>query len=75
MVHQGDVPEWCALRRRPDWGKSEYGPPKGITVFSACVPLLDREIERLYVLPEDLKLARIPDSQGLGGSSHTEAAS
>ena len=37
--------------------------------------LLDRAIERLYVLPEDLKLARIPDSQGLGGSSHTEAAS
>ena len=32
-------------------------------------------IESLYVLPEDLKLARIPDSQGLGGSSHTEAAS
>ena len=32
-------------------------------------------IERLYVLPEDLKLARIPDSQGLGGSSHTEAVS
>jgi uncharacterized membrane protein len=37
--------------------------------------VLDRAIERLYVLPEDLKLARIPDSQGLGGSSHTEAAS
>ena len=37
--------------------------------------LLDRAIERLYVLPDDLKLARIPDSQGLGGSSHTEAAS
>jgi len=37
--------------------------------------LLDRAIERLYILPEDLKLARIPDSQGLGGSSHTEAAS
>jgi uncharacterized membrane protein len=35
--------------------------------------LLDRAIERLYVLPEDLKLARIPDSQGLGGSSHTKA--
>ena len=33
--------------------------------------LLDRAIERLYVLPEDLKLARIPDSQGLGGSSHS----
>jgi uncharacterized membrane protein len=37
--------------------------------------VLDRAIERLYVLPEDLKLARISDSQGLGGSSHTEAAS
>jgi uncharacterized membrane protein len=37
--------------------------------------LLDRAIERLYVPPEDLKLARIPDSQGLGGSSHIEAAS
>lgn len=34
--------------------------------------LLDRTIEKLYVLPEDLKLARIPDSQGLGGSSHSE---
>jgi uncharacterized membrane protein len=34
--------------------------------------LLDRAIERLYVSPEDLKLARIPDSQGLGGSSHFE---
>jgi hypothetical protein len=31
--------------------------------------LLDRVIEKPYVLPEDLKLARIPDSQGLGGSS------
>jgi uncharacterized membrane protein len=31
--------------------------------------LLDCAIERLYVLPEDLKLAKIPDSQGLGGSS------
>jgi len=34
--------------------------------------LLDRSIEKLYVLPEDLKLARIPDSQGLGGASHAE---
>ena len=33
--------------------------------------LLDRAIEKLYVLPEDLALARIPDSQGLGGSSGT----
>jgi uncharacterized membrane protein len=31
--------------------------------------LLDRMLEKLYVLPEDLALARIPDSQGLGGSS------
>jgi uncharacterized membrane protein len=31
--------------------------------------LLDRTIEKLYLLPEDLKLASIPDLQGLGGSS------
>ena len=30
-------------------------------------------IETLYVLPEDLALARIPDSQGLGGSTDTNA--
>ena len=35
--------------------------------------LLDRTIEKLYVLPEDLALARIPDSQGLGGSTDTSA--
>ena len=29
---------------------------------------LDRTIEKLYDLPEDLALARIPDAQGLGGS-------
>jgi uncharacterized membrane protein len=33
--------------------------------------LLDRMLEKLYVLPEDLALARIPDSQGLGGSTET----
>jgi len=33
--------------------------------------LLDRTIARLYVLPEDLQLARIADPQGLGGSSHS----
>ena len=37
--------------------------------------LLDRTIEKLYVLPEDLQLARIPDLQGLGGSSHSEELS
>jgi len=31
--------------------------------------LLDRMLEKLYVLPQDLALARIPDPQGLGGSS------
>jgi uncharacterized membrane protein len=31
--------------------------------------LLDQMLEKLYVLPEDLTLARIPDSQGLGGST------
>src|SRR6476620_186370 len=31
--------------------------------------LLDRTIERLYPLPDDLAVARIADTQGLGGSS------
>jgi uncharacterized membrane protein len=31
--------------------------------------LLDRSIERVYLLPEDLTRARIADSQGLGGAS------
>lgn len=35
--------------------------------------LLDRMLEKFYILPEDLTLARIPDSQGLGGSSDTAA--
>jgi hypothetical protein len=30
--------------------------------------LLDRTVEELYRLPEDLALARVPDPQGLGGS-------
>jgi uncharacterized membrane protein len=34
---------------------------------------LDRALEPLYSLPEDLALARIPDSQGLGGSSGRRA--
>lgn len=33
--------------------------------------LLDRTLEKLYVFSEDLTLARIPDSQGLGGSTDT----
>jgi uncharacterized membrane protein len=35
--------------------------------------LLDRTTERLYPFPEDLSLARIPDPQGLGGSSGGES--
>jgi uncharacterized membrane protein len=35
--------------------------------------LLDRMLEKLYILPEDLALARIPDPQGLGGSTDTTA--
>jgi hypothetical protein len=31
--------------------------------------LLDRTLPDYYKLPEDLALARIPDSQGLGGAS------
>ena len=37
--------------------------------------LLDRTIEKLYIFPEDLALARCPDSQGLGGSSGVQMAS
>ncbi len=33
--------------------------------------LLDRAIAQLHTFPEDLALARIPDSQGLGGASQT----
>lgn len=36
--------------------------------------LLDQMLEKLYALPEDLALARVPDSQGLGGSTDTTAA-
>jgi uncharacterized membrane protein len=38
--------------------------------LSKELELLDRAVERLYLLPEDLKLARIADLQGLGGSSN-----
>ena len=36
--------------------------------------LLDRALENLYNLPEDLALARVPDTQGLGGASDRRAA-
>jgi len=34
--------------------------------------LLEREIEKYFVYPEDLALARVGDSQGLGGASGME---
>ena len=34
--------------------------------------LLDRAVEKLYIFPEDVALARISDTQGLGGSSGTD---
>jgi uncharacterized membrane protein len=37
--------------------------------------LLDRMLEKFYMLPEDLALARTPDLQGLGGSTEITAAS
>jgi uncharacterized membrane protein len=37
----------------------------------AELDLLDRAIARHLMFPEDLAMARIPDSQGLGGASHT----
>ncbi len=37
--------------------------------LSCELDLLDRTLERLHALPEDLALARQPDLQGLGGSS------
>ena len=41
--------------------------------LQAQLELLDRTIERLHALPEDLALARVPDLQGLGGSSGLSA--
>ena len=35
--------------------------------------LLDHTIETLYALPEDLALALVPDSHGLGGASSGRA--
>lgn len=42
-------------------------------VLQRELDLLDREIERLFVNPEDRALARLGDSQGLGGASGAES--
>jgi hypothetical protein len=52
-------------------GKSEIVlslPSHRHAVLQEELDRLDRTIERLFSLPGDLALARIPDSQGLGGS-------
>ena len=36
--------------------------------------LLDRAVEKHYIFPEDLALARVPDAQGLGSSRYGKAA-
>jgi uncharacterized membrane protein len=41
-------------------------------VLQQEMALLDREIEKYFVYPEDIALARIGDSQGLGGASGME---
>lgn len=44
-------------------------PERRLPALRRELDLLDRTLEKLHVLPEDLTLARIPDLQGLGGSS------
>ena len=44
-------------------------PPQRHRALEEQLDLLDRSLPDLYRLPEDLALARVPDSQGLGGAS------
>ena len=48
---------------------SETLPELRLPALGRELDVLDRTLERLNLLPEDLALARVPDSQGLGGSS------
>jgi hypothetical protein len=48
-------------------------PPQRHAALHAELASLDRMVEKLYCLPEDLALARIGDSQGLGASSGSRA--
>jgi uncharacterized membrane protein len=50
-------------------------PPERHPALRQQLDLLDRMLEKFYVLPEDLALARAPDTQGLGGSTDGIAAS
>ncbi|MGZ5048344.1 MAG: DUF2254 domain-containing protein [Usitatibacter sp.] len=49
-------------------------PPPRRAVLETELSLLDRTVEQLYAHPEDLALARMPDIQGLGGSSWNRSA-
>jgi uncharacterized membrane protein len=44
-------------------------PERRLPALRRELDLLNRTLERLYLFPDDLALARVPDSQGLGGSS------
>jgi uncharacterized membrane protein len=44
-------------------------PERRLPALRRELDLLDRALEKLSLFPEDLALARVPDSQGLGGSS------
>lgn len=46
-------------------------PVSRVAALRQELELLDRAIEDQYAFPEDLALARIPDSQGLGGGPET----
>ena len=50
-------------------------PPHRHAALQQELDLLDREIERHFSFAEDLALAQIPDSQGLGGHSGTRLGS
>ncbi len=44
-------------------------PERRLPALRRELDLLDRTLQKLHLFPEDLALARVPDSQGLGGSS------
>lgn len=47
-------------------------PPERLPALQQQLDLLDRTLKKLHALPEDLALARVPDSQGLGGSTDSD---
>ena len=44
-------------------------PPNRRQALLRQLSLLDREVERIFIYPEELALARVADAQGLGGHS------